>query len=109
MKVKILRALTVSVVLVGLLVWRVQGAHAAGGGNIGQVTSFAGRLTDYVTAVAASIAVLFIAINGVRWTTSGGNHIRQAEAKTGLMSAVVGLILALSANLVVTLVLAALK
>lgn len=84
-------------------------AVAASSGGIGQVTAFAARLTDYVTAVAASVAVLFIAINGVRWTTSGGNPSRQAEAKAGLAAAVVGLALAVSANLIVNLVLAALK
>ncbi|HEV7207974.1 MAG TPA: hypothetical protein VGN54_04455 [Mycobacteriales bacterium] len=109
MKRRLVRILTVAAVLAGSLAWRVQAAQAAAGGGIGQVTSFAARLTDYVTAVAASIAVLFIAINGVRWTSSGGNHVRQAEAKTGLIAAVVGLTLALSANLVVTLVLAALR
>jgi hypothetical protein len=77
-------------------------------GGIGEVTAFAAKLTDYVTAVAASIAVLFIAINGLRWTTSGGNPAKQAEAKTGLTAAVVGLALAVSANLIVNLVLAAL-
>lgn len=82
---------------------------AASSGGIGAVTSFAAKLTDYVTAIAASVAVLFIAINGVRWTTSGGNPSRQAEAKTGLAAAVVGLALAVSANLIVNLVLAALK
>jgi hypothetical protein len=78
-------------------------------GGIGAVTAFAAQLTDYVTAIAASIAVLFIAINGLRWTTSGGNPGRQAEAKAGLTSAVVGLALAVSANLIVNLVLSALK
>lgn len=78
-------------------------------GDIGQVTAFAGRLTSDVTAVAASVAVLFIAINGVRWTTSGGNPHRQAEARSGLLAAVGGLAVALSANLIVSLILAALR
>ena len=78
-------------------------------GGIGQVTAFAARLTDYVTAVAASVAVLFIALNGMRWTASSGNPHRQADARSGLVSAVVGLALVLSANLIVNLVLAALR
>lgn len=78
-------------------------------GGIGQVRSFASRLTNYVTAVAASVAVLFMAINGVRWTMSSGNPARQAEAKNGLMSAAAGLAIALSAGLIVNLVVAALR
>lgn len=85
------------------------GALALGAGGIGEVTSFAGKLTDYVTAIAASMAVLFIAINGLRWTSSSGNPAKQAEAKNGLTAAIVGLALAVSANLIVTLILTALR
>ena len=83
-------------------------AWAAPGG-IAEVQRFASRLTNYVTAVAASIAILFIAVNGVRWTMSAGNPARQAEAKNGLVAAGAGLAIALSANLVVNLVVAALR
>jgi hypothetical protein len=78
-------------------------------GGIAEVQRFASRLTNYVTAVAASIAILFIAVNGVRWTMSSGNPARQAEAKNGLVAAGAGLAIALSANLVVNLVVAALR
>jgi hypothetical protein len=83
-------------------------AWAAPGG-IAEVQRFASRMTNYVTAVAASIAILFVAVNGVRWTMSSGNPSRQAEAKNGLVSAGAGLAIALSANLVVNLVVAALR
>src|SRR4051812_22430915 len=98
-------------VLVGVLLVMLieQGVcWAAGGGDISQVRSFASRLTNYVTAIAASVAVLFIAINGVRWTVSSGNPARQADAKSGLVAAAVGLAIALSANVIVNLVVAAL-
>jgi FtsH-binding integral membrane protein len=78
-------------------------------GGIGQVSAFAARLTDDVTAVAASIAVLFIAVNGIRWTTSSGNPMRQADARSGLIAALVGLAVAVSANVIVNLILAALR
>jgi hypothetical protein len=83
-------------------------AWAAPGG-IAEVQRFASRLTNYVTAVAASVAILFIAVNGIRWTMSSGNPARQAEAKNGLVAAAAGLAIALSANLVVNLVVAALR
>jgi hypothetical protein len=44
--------------------------------------------------------VLFIAINGVKYTASNGNPGKQMEAKNGLVSAAIGLAIA-SANLVV--------
>ncbi|MHB8342289.1 MAG: hypothetical protein ACYDB7_14145 [Mycobacteriales bacterium] len=81
---------------------------AAQPSGIALVTAFAGRLAGYVTAVAASVAVLFIALNGVKYIASSGNTHRQFEAKSGLVTAAVGLAIALSANLVVQLVVGAL-
>ncbi|GAC1442394.1 MAG: hypothetical protein NVSMB55_12990 [Mycobacteriales bacterium] len=91
-----------------LLLDQAVAAWAAGGG-IDDVKSFAAKLTNYVTALAASIAVLFLAISGIRWTMSGGNPMRQTEARNGLVSAAAGLAIALSANVIVSLVVAALK
>jgi hypothetical protein len=82
---------------------------AAGSGGIEDVKSFASKLTNYVTALAASIAVLFMAISGIRWTMSGGSPMRQTEARNGLVSAAAGLAIALSANVIVSLVIAALQ
>jgi hypothetical protein len=82
-------------------------AHAAGG--IEDVKSFAAKLTNYVTALAASVAVLFMSISGVRWTMSSGNPARQADAKNSLVSAAAGLAIALSANVIVQLVVSALQ
>ena len=93
-----------------MVLWAaMSGAAWAAPGGIAEVQQFASRLTNYVTAVAASVAVLFIAVNGVRWTMSSGNPAKQAEAKNGLAAAGVGLAIALSANLVVNLVVAALR
>ena len=85
------------------------GAAFAAPGGIGSVQTFAIRLSHDVTALAASVAVLFLAINGVRWTMSSGNPMRQAEARTGLIAAATGLAIALSANVIVALILAALQ
>ncbi len=97
----VLAVATVAVVAQAEVAW-------AQAGGIAEVQRFASRLTNYVTAVAASVAILFIAVNGVRWTMSSGNPARQTEAKNGLVAAGTGLAIALSANLVVNLVVAAL-
>ncbi|MDX6287686.1 MAG: Type secretion system pilin [Frankiales bacterium] len=96
-------------VLLVVLIEQASVALAASGGDISQVKSFASKLTNYVTAIAASVAVLFIAVNGVRWTLSSGNPARQADAKGGLVAAAAGLAIALSANVIVNLVVAALN
>ncbi len=81
---------------------------APAGGGIESVKEFTTRLTTYVTAIAASVAVLFMAVNGMRYITSGGNPMKQSEAKSGIVSAGVGLAVALSANVLVQLVVSAL-
>jgi hypothetical protein len=91
-----------------VLVAQSSGAFAAGTG-IGVVKTFATRLTSYVTAIAASVAVLFMAVNGVRWTMSSGHPGKQAEARQGLVAAAAGLAIALSAGLIVSLVVGALQ
>lgn len=103
------RRLACVVAVAGAVVVAQASAAWAAPGGIAEVQRFASRLTNYVTAVAASVAVLFIAVNGVRWTMSSGNPAKQAEAKNGLTAAGTGLAIALSANLVVNLVVAALR
>lgn len=102
-----------AVVLLGLvavlLIGQASGAQAAAAGGIAEVKSFATKLTGYVTAIAASVAILFMAVNGLRWTMSSGNPMRQAEARNGLVAAAAGLAIALSAGVIVNLVIAALN
>jgi hypothetical protein len=77
--------------------------------GISNVASFAGHLATDVAAIATSIAVLFIALNGLRWITSAGHPGRQAEARGGLVAAVIGLAITLSAAVLVQVVVGALK
>lgn len=77
--------------------------------GIASVAAIAGRLAGYVTALAVSVAVLCIAVNGVRWMISTGNPHRQAEARSGLLAAGLGLAITLSAGLLAQLVIAAVK
>jgi hypothetical protein len=99
----------VGVAVVVLLVAALAAWGSTSSGGIEEVKSFATKLTNYVTALAASVAVLFMAISGVRWTMSAGNPMRQSEARNGLVAAAAGLAIALSANVIVSLVIAALQ
>ncbi len=103
-----LSRLVIIALLAGLVLVVVPEVAYAAGGGIGQVQHFASKITHYVTAIAAGIAVLFMAINGVRYTVSSGNPSKQAEAKNGLVSAAIGLAIALSADVLVQLVVSAL-
>jgi hypothetical protein len=81
----------------------------ATGPGIHAVQTFAVRLTNDLTALAGSVAVLFLAVNGLRFIASNGHPSRQMEARSGLVAAAAGLAIALSANLLVHLVVAALR
>lgn len=79
------------------------------GPGIAEVAAVAGRLAGYLTAISASVAVLFIGINGLRWVISSGHPHRQADARAGLIAAGVGLAITLSAGLIAQLVIGALR
>jgi hypothetical protein len=84
-------------------------ANAATDTGVGTINSFAARLANDVTAIAGSVALLFLAINGVRFIASNGHPAQQAHARAGLVSAAIGLAIVLSANLLVHLVVSALR
>ncbi len=56
-------------------------------------------------AVLAALAVLFVVIGGLRYTASGGDPKAMQEAKNTILYAVVGLIVAILAEVIVTFVL----
>jgi hypothetical protein len=90
------------------LVWWSR-VHPAPGNGLGALTGLADRLASDVTVVAASVALLFIALNGVKWIASGSSSARQYEARSGLASAAAGLMIALSANVLVHLIVRAVR
>lgn len=103
------RSVLIVILAAVVLMVAASAAGAATTEGIEEVKAFASRLANYVTGIAASVAVLFIAINGLRYAASNGNVNKQLEAKTGIVSAAAGLAIALSANVLVQLVIAALN
>lgn len=62
------------------------------------------NVTNWVLALAGSLAVLFIIIGGIRYITSAGNPQLQEAAKKTLTQAIVGLVIVLVSYLIVTVV-----
>ena len=60
------------------------------------------QILAYITGVAA---VIVIVISGLRYITSGGDSAGVQNAKNGIIYAVIGLIVALFAQTIVTFVL----
>lgn len=62
------------------------------------------NLLSVVFGVLAAIAVLIIVIQGIKFVLSQGDGQKSADARKGVIYAVVGLIVAISAEIVVRLV-----
>ena len=61
-------------------------------------------IKNIVLGIAGALAVLFIVIAGVRYITSSGDSQRSAKAKDGLIFALVGLLLVIIADAIVSFV-----
>ncbi len=57
-----------------------------------------------VFGISGSIALLIIVISGLRYILASGDPAKMAQAKKGILYAVIGLIIALSGYSIVTLV-----
>jgi hypothetical protein len=66
------------------------------------------NVTNYLVGISGAVAVLFLIIGGVRYTTSMGNEQAKEKAKTTILRAVVGLVIIIAAYLIVTAVIDAL-
>ena len=64
---------------------------SAAASPLGPLTTLLQRLDSDVTAIAVTAAVLFAAIAGVKFIASAGSPQRQAEARSSLAAAIVGL------------------
>jgi hypothetical protein len=62
------------------------------------------QIVGVVMLVAGSLSVLFIAIGGLRYVLSEGNDQKIAQAKNTILYAIVGLVVSISAFLVVRFV-----
>jgi hypothetical protein len=62
-------------------------------------------LLNAAIAFAAVVAVAFLIINGYRYMTAGGDAGKIEEAQKGLGNAIIGLIICISAALIVNFVL----
>jgi Type IV secretion system pilin len=57
-----------------------------------------------VFAIAGALALLMITVSGLRYITSAGNPERTAKARNGIIYALVGLAIAVSAEAIVTFI-----
>ena len=61
-------------------------------------------ILQILLGIIGAFALLIITISGMRYITSGGNPEKTAKAKNSLVYALVGLVVAISAEAIVTFV-----
>ena len=76
------------------------GAVGAGGQNI-DVKDIIGLLSTYLLSIAGALAVLFLILGGIMYTTAGGSEDKVQRAKKYMMNAVIGLVVVLLAFVIV--------
>jgi hypothetical protein len=63
-----------------------------------------GTITTWLLMAVGAVCVIFIVIGGIRYATSGGDTEKVKKAKNTLLYALVGLAIAILANVIVSLV-----
>lgn len=72
--------------------------------NPGQIAAILLAVAEMLLRVAAIVAVVFVIVGGVRYTTSQGEPDATAGARKTIINALIGLVLAVSAAAVVTFI-----
>lgn len=73
--------------------------------NINNAGAFIGNIIVFILIIAIIIAVIFLIYGGIKWIVSGGDKQGVESARNHIIAAIVGLIIALLAFFIVTLVL----
>lgn len=65
--------------------------------NSGHINVILGAGISFILVIATIIALFFLIWNGIRWIASGGDKQKVEGARSGIIAAVIGLIIAFSA------------
>ena len=63
-----------------------------------------GNIVQYLIIIAIAVSIIFIVIGGIKWTTSGGDKEKVAQARGTITAAIIGLIIAVLAFAIVSFV-----
>lgn len=82
-------------------------ATSINAGNLPEPSANRNELTTILSiafGIIGAFALLIITVSGMRYITSGGNPEKTAKAKSGIVYSLVGLVVAISAEAIVTFV-----
>lgn len=82
-------------------------ASTINAGNLPEPSANRDEITTVLSialGIIGAFALLIITVSGLRYITSGGNPEKTAKAKSGIVYSLVGLVVAISAEAIVTFV-----
>jgi hypothetical protein len=82
------------------------GASCSYGGSLGD---FFARIANALIFVVGAVSVIMVIISGLKFVVSGGNSKHVAAARSTLINAIIGLVVAISSYAIVNFVITALK
>ncbi len=71
-------------------------------GSVAGLTKYISVLYQFLVGGVGILAAVMIMVNGLRWAAAAGNSEQISEAKSGIVGALIGLLLALSSYLILT-------
>ncbi len=72
--------------------------------SFGSITTLILNIIGIALFLAGFLAVVFIVIGGIQYTTSGGDEKKVAKAKSTIINAIIGVVLASMAYTIVTFI-----
>lgn len=89
---------------VGAIFLTVASPVFAESAGTGQVVNFLQSVVQLLVTLAGVLAAVFLVVGGIKYITSSGNPLTLEEAKKTILYALVGLVISISAYVIVDIV-----
>lgn len=67
----------------------------------GRLNGVVGKITDVLSYIIGGLAVIMIVVSGIRFMTAGGDSAKVESAKSGIMYALIGIVIVALAQIIV--------
>lgn len=60
------------------------------------------RVTYWIVAIAAAVAFIYLVVSGIQYITAGGDSEKATKARTGILNAIIGIVVIALAWIIVS-------
>ena len=64
-------------------------------------TKLINLITNWVLAIAAAVAFIYLVISGINYITAGGDAEKATKARTGILNAIIGIVVIVLAFIII--------